>query len=532
MNRLTLCLLLSFSLTCTWVWAQKKSQPLDILITNARIIDGSGNPWFNGEVGIKDGQIVLVGDAKGMKANQKIDAKGKIVAPGFIDVHAHVEGSIQARPVAENFLYDGVTSIITGNCGNSSEDLDDFFRELTKSGISVNVASLVGHNTVRGEVMGTVNRAPSDKEQKKMEKLGEKAMEDGAVGLSTGLIYIPGTFAKTEEVVGLARVVKEYNGVYASHIRKEDHEVLDAIDEAVNIGREADIPVQISHFKISGKTSWGKSVETIARVEKYREEGIDVTVDQYPYTASSTRLSVLVPSWAQSGGSDSFNIRLNDAETRSQIENDMKIMLDETGFSDFSYGFIANCPWNKEYNGKNISEVNVMMGKEKNVEQEIQTIIDLVKVGRRVQMVYHKMGEEDVQRIMQYPLSMVARDAGIPEFGTSSPHPRTYGSCGRVLGHYVRELNVIRLEDAIRKMTSLPAQRFQFTDRGLIQTGKVADLVIFDPNEIRSEATFEKPHSYTKGMSYVLVNGVIVIEEGKHNGRKPGVIIKGQGGTD
>ena len=527
MNRFTLSLLICFFAFSHLLLAQKKNKPLDIIITNARIIDGTGNPWFKGEIGIRDGAIVFVGKSNGQKAKRIIDAKNQVVAPGFIDVHAHAEGSIQARPIAQNFIYDGVTTIVTGNCGGSAKDLGDFFDQIEKKKTSINVASLVGHNTVRTAVLGTVNRAPSAEEQKQMEALVAQAMEEGAVGLSTGLIYIPGTFAKTEEVVGLAKSAAKYNGVYASHIRKEDHEVFDAIDEAVNIGKEANIPVQISHFKITGKNSWGQSDKMIEMVNNYRKEGIDVTVDQYPYTASSTRLSVLVPSWTLSGGNDSFNIRIDNPEMKAQIVKEMKAMLAETGFPDFSYAVIAYSPWDKNHNGKNISEVNQMNGREATIDEEIETIIEMVRKGRRVQMVYHKMGEEDVQRIMKFPLSMVARDAGIPNFGAGNPHPRSYGSCGRVLGHYVRELGVLTLEDAIRKITSLPAQRFQFNDRGLIQPGKAADLVIFDPEEIRSEATFKKSHDYTKGMSYVLVNGTVVVDEGEHNGKRPGVVLRG-----
>lgn len=499
----------------------------DILITNAKIVDGTGNPWYLGDVGIRKGKITGMGDLSGSKAKRVIDAKGQVVAPGFIDVHAHVEGSIVSNSTADNFLYDGVTTLVTGNCGGSELNLQEFFQTLEKNGTSLNVASLIGHNTVRTEVMGTANRAPSAAELKRMQGLVEQAMKNGAVGMSTGLIYVPGTFAGTYEIVELAKVAAEYGGIYASHIRNEDSNVFDAIEEAVTVGREAKMPVEISHFKITGKNEWGKSNNMIDQVLQYRQEGIDVTVDQYPYTASSTTLAVLLPTWALAG--DSLKIWLADPATKAKIVQEMKTMLDKTGFGSYEYAVVANCSFKPEYNGKSITAINTLQKNTTTVDDEIETILELMMPGPRVQMIFHKMGEEDVQRIMQFPYAMVASDAGIPAFGRGAPHPRAYGTNARVLGHYVRELKTISLEDAVRKMTSLPARRFNLTDRGLLLPGMAADIVLFDPNKIIDKATFEQSHAYAEGMDYVLVNGIPVIENGKHNGAKPGKPLKGNG---
>ena len=521
MNKQLILLALTFISLSTSLLAQ---DTIDILIQNAKIIDGTGNPWYIGDIAIHQNKIVAIGHVE-VIANKTIDAKGLVAAPGFIDVHAHAEGNLTANPEAKNFLYDGVTSIITGNCGGSRVNIKSYFKEVSQKGVSINVGTLIGHNSIRKSIMGNEDRAPSPDELKSMQALVEQAMKDGAVGLSTGLIYLPGTFAKTDEIVALANIVQQYNGVYASHIRNEDYRVFEAIEEAVEIGKQAHVPVQVSHFKITGKTSWGRSDEMIEMIENYRKAGIDVTIDQYPYTASSTRLGVLMPSWAREGDILDLNKRLNDKTTKAKIIQEMKEVLQQMGFENYSYAYIANCTFNRALNGKNISEANAYFGRDTTLDNEIATIFQLLRKGIRVQMVYHKMNEEDVKRIMQYPFSMIARDSGVPAFGKNVPHPRTYGSCARVLGHYVREEKTIRLEDAIRKMTSLPAQRFQLKNRGVLAIGNIADVVLFDAEKIHSPATFEKPHAYSVGMRYVLVNGQLVIEDGLHNGTKAGVVI-------
>ncbi len=498
----------------------------DYLIRGGKVVDGTGNPWYYADVGIRKGKIVAVGQLDAQKARHLINATGLVVAPGFIDVHTHIEGSIFRHPDAHNYVHDGVTTVITGNCGGSVTDVRGFFKKLRKTGASVNVATLVGHNAIRRAVMGEANRKATPAELAQMQQLVARAMAAGAVGLSTGLIYVPGTYAPTEEVVVLARTARRHGGIYASHIRHEDWRVFDAIAEAVHIGRQAHTPVHISHFKISGKADWGASARMIDTIEAWRQRGVDVTVDQYPYTASSTSLDVLLPSWVFSGRRDSMRARIADASVRAQIEAEMIDMLAKTGFADYSYAVVARCPEHPEYAGKNLAEVTALRGLDPNeLAAQRQTIFELVVLGR-VQMVYHKMSEGDVQRIMSWPLSMVASDAGLPTFGEGAPHPRNYGTNARVLGRYVRQLGLLHLEEAIRKMTSMPATRFGLEKRGMIRPGWAADLVVFSEREIADQATFEQPHAYPVGIYFVFVNGVPVIKNGQHTGRRPGQPLK------
>ncbi|HEX5172394.1 MAG TPA: D-aminoacylase [Cyclobacteriaceae bacterium] len=504
-----------------------RGQAYDLLILNGRIVDGTGNSWYRGDVAVKDGKIVKIGRIKA-DADTIIDARGSIVAPGFIDVHTHIETNEFNVPTADNFIYDGVTTVITGNCGSSNVDIGKYFFKLDSAHLSVNVASLIGHNSVRREVMGESMRNPTPDEQHQMEELVASAMRNGAVGLSTGLIYVPGTYAKTDEVIGLAKVASKYEGIYASHIRDEGDFVSDAVSEAINIGREADIPVEISHVKVTYKPNWGRSQETIALVEKARREGFDVTIDQYPYIASSTSLSTVVPSWVFSGGGDSVKFRLDDSETRRKIKMEMVTALKKKKMKDFSYAVVARYLQDSTLNGKNISEINRLKGRKTNAMNEAETILEMIVHGR-VQMVFFSMNEDDLKRILRYPFNMIASDAGIVTFGYGVPHPRAYGTNARVLGKYVREDHIIPLEEAIRRMTSLPAQKFKLNDRGLIHEGMAADIVIFDERKIKDQATFSSPHAYASGFEYVVVNGKVTLNEGRHTGRRSGKVLFGPG---
>lgn len=501
----------------------------DLIIHHGRIVDGSGNPWFLGDIGIRDGRIARLGDLSGATAPQVIDAKQRIVAPGFVDVHTHVEESIIKHPTADNFIYDGVTSIISGNCGNSKTDLAAYFGELRKTGIALNLGTLVGHNSVRRAVMGMEDRAPTPEEMAQMEALVARAMEEGAVGLSTGLIYTPGTYAQTDEVAGLAKVAARYGGLYATHMRNEGDKVLDAINEALTIGREAALPVEISHFKVSNKRFWGQSRRMLEMVEQARRQGLDVTVDQYPYTASSTSLNVLLPSWALAGGMEKLKERLNDPAMRKRIAAEMKERIRKVGGrKHLDYARVARAEWDPSLEGKTITDITREKGRRAKLEQEIETVLEMAPRGH-TQMVYHGMSEEDVGRIMQYANTMIASDAGVIEMGQGKPHPRAYGTNARVLGRYAREKGLLRLEDAIRKMTSLPAQRFRIYDRGLLREGMWADIVIFDEGEVADLATFEQPHANARGLAYVLVNGQLVLAEGRHTQALPGKILYGKG---
>jgi N-acyl-D-amino-acid deacylase len=504
-------------------------EPYDLLIKNGKIIDGTGNSWYYADVAVKDGKIVSIQKNINATANKTIDAKGLIVAPGFIDVHGHIEGGVFENPSAHNYIYDGVTTVITGNCGGSAEDLNYFFFKIDSIQTSINVASLIGHNTVRRMVMGNENRLATPEEQRRMEALIAKGMKDGAVGMSTGLIYLPGMYSNTAEVIGLAKETAKHNGIYASHIRNEENNVTDAINEAIDIGKAAFIPVQISHFKISGPANWGRSSETLALIEKARAEGFDVTIDQYPYTASSTNLGVRLPDWALAGGQDSLVKRINDPVVKQQIINDMLAQLKRYKYKNYSFAVVANHSTDTSLNGKSIAEINLLKGRKPKAREEALTILDLMLAGG-AQMVYHSMNEKDVQFFMKYPYNMIGADGGVAT-GRGMPHPRTYGTNARVLARYVREQKIISLEEAIRRMTSLAAQKFQLKDRGMIKEGMAADLVIFDEATVQDNATFEQPHQFSGGFHFVLVNGKVVIDEGKHTGVRSGKALKGSGGN-
>ncbi len=498
----------------------------DVLITNARIVDGTGNPWIWGSVAIRDGKIARVGRVSGTAA-QTIDAKGQILAPGFVDVHGHTE-DIFNNPTAENFVRMGVTSIITGNCGGSAGDIGQFLGQFGEKPLAVNLGALIGHNTVRREVVGLDNRAPTAEEQSKMNALVHKAMKDGAVGLSTGLIYVPGTFAKTEEVVELAKVASQYGGTYASHIRNEGNEVVEAIKEAINIGEQAKMPVEISHFKISSRALWGQTPTTIGLVEDARRRGLQVTVDQYAYPASSTSLDARFPNWAVAGGREEGKKRLADPATKAKIIAEMKEWLKKSKFKDFDFAYVASYRTNPAFNGKNIAQITQEVRGRKKLDDQLEQIFDMYSNGG-AQMVYRVMDEADVQAIMKQPFTMIASDSGVRQFGSGVPHPRGYGNNARVLGKYVRELKIISLEDAIRKMTSLPAQTFNLRDRGQIREGFAADIVIFDEKTVGDKSTYENPHQYSEGFSHVIVNGKLVFEGNKLTGTMSGQPLFGPG---
>jgi N-acyl-D-amino-acid deacylase len=502
------------------------AQTCDILIQNGKVVDGTGNSWFMADVAVQDGKILAIGYLKNYDARVRIDATGQIVAPGFIDVHAHIEGGERTNPTADNFIYDGVTTVVTGNCGGSSPDMAAYFKRIDSTRISLNVASLIGHNTVRRAVMGDANRQATADELTKMKSLVEQAMKNGAVGLSTGLIYVPGTYANTEEIVQLSKEAARFGGVYASHIRDEGDHATDAVSEAINIGRQAKIPVEISHFKVTYKPNWGKSITTLELVEAARREGIDVTIDQYPYVASSTTLDITLPTWAFSGGRDSLKFRLANTVQRAKIKKEMLKMQAEKQSSSYSYAVVARFQPDSTYNGKSISQINLLKGRKATAANEVETILDLIGATNRTQMVYFSMNEEDIERIMKYPFNMIASDAGIVKFESGVPHPRAYGTNARVLGRYVRDKSVTRLEEMIRRMTSLPAQKFDLRDRGLLREGMAADIVIFDEQKVTDQSTYEKPHQYSTGFRYVIVNGQITIAEGKHNDVRAGKALR------
>jgi N-acyl-D-amino-acid deacylase len=519
--------LIALVFSCAF-FIQVNAQQPELLITNARILDGTGNSWFWGSIFISGGKISRierVREPEGQRDNVRvINANGLIACPGFIDVHAHIESNIFDKPTADNYIFDGVTSVVTGNCGSSFSDISEYFRKMDSMTTSINIASLAGHNTIRSQAMGMGNRQASPEEMKKMEELMTKAMKDGAVGLSTGLIYLPGTFANTDEVVNLAKVASTYGGVYATHMRNEGLKVTDAITEALTIGKQANLPVQISHFKVSGPANWGKSTTTLNMIKQARLEGYDVTIDQYPYTASSTNLATQVPDWALDGGLDSLRVRIKDPKTREAIKKQMKENKEEGKNKNFSFAVVAFYASDTTLNGMNISQITKLKGRKVKLMNEAETILQMLEKGN-AQMVYHSMNEEDVKYFQAYPFNMPAAD-GSTQTGRGVPHPRSYGTNARFLARYVRDMKVTTMEDGIRRMTSLPAQKFGLKDRGMLKEGMAADILILDENKVQDMATFEKPHQYSVGISYVIVNGKIVVDDSKHTGVRSGRSLK------
>jgi N-acyl-D-amino-acid deacylase len=497
----------------------------DLLIRGARVVDGTGSPWFRADVGVRDGSIAAVGSLGEASATRVVEARELILAPGFIDVHTHVEDEVENLPDAANYLRDGVTTIVTGNCGGSKIDLAAFFARLEQLGLGPNLASLIGHNAVRRKVMGSDDRHAEPGEITAMQALVDTAMRDGAVGLSTGLIYVPGTYAGTDEVIALAQVAARHGGVYATHLRSDGLKVMEAIAEAIEIGTKARIPVEISHFKVASPKMWGRAEEIIALVERARLGGVDVVVDQYPYEWSSTGLSTTLPSWALAGGQDKLVERLRDGATRSRIADEMARQLKAEGYRDYSYAVVASFEPDRSLEGKSISEINKLKGRRRGVKLEIETILGLMEQGG-ARMVFHKMSGGDVERILRYSNAAVASDGRIIAHGVGVPHPRSYGTNTRVLGEYVRRRKLLTLEEAVRRMTSLPARTFGFNDRGLIRAGSVADLVLFDPERVSDTATFERPHGYSVGFALVLVNGTAVVEDDTLTGARPGAILR------
>ena len=485
----------------------------DLLIMNARIADGTGAALKNGSIAVKDERIVAVGQVKG-SATTEIDAKGKVIAPGFIDVHTHSE-RITENPVAENFLRMGVTTIVTGNCGGSRTDAAKFFQELREKHVALNVATLIGHNSVRQQVMGgSFIRPPSAVQLEQMKSLVAKAMNDGAVGLSTGLIYTPGTYAKTEEIIELAKVASAHGGVYASHMRHETDRIFIALDEFTRIAREANIRAELSHIKLSGPSAWGKGDEVIAYLEKARASGLKITHDQYVYTASSTGLRQLIPDSALEGTREDFVNRLKHPAQKAEIIKKMKDTLKRSGRSDYGYAVIARLPFDSALNGKSIVEAAQMRRGAATLDDQIEMILDIEARGGG-SGIFHGMSEDDLRIFLRHPLTMIASDGGPRTLGEDVPHPRSYGNNARVLGRYVRDLKMLTIEEAVRRMTSLPAETFRLKDRGVIKAGAFADLVIFDQEKVSDPSTFDDPHHYAEGFTDVIVNGAVTIRDGK-----------------
>lgn len=507
-------------------------ESFDIIIRGGRVVDGSGNPWVKTDVGVVGDRIMRIGDLSAATAPREISADGLVVAPGFIDPHTHARRGIFQVPTANNALLQGVTTLTEGNDGSSPLPVGEHLERVADTGISPNWAVFVGHGSVRNAVIGRDDRDPTAEELDQMKALVVTAMEEGALGLSTGLFYVPGAFSSTEEVIALAGVVAGYDGIYISHMRDEAHGLLDSVRETIRIGEEAGLPVQMTHHKAIGRDVWGQSTESLALVDAARQRGVDVTIDQYPYTASQTFLAALLPQWAQSGTRNEMLARLRDPETRRRIKSEIAWRIEhDRGGGDPANVVIGLCEWDRSLEGQSLADILTGRGLDVTTEAAADLTMEIVARGG-ARAIYHAISEEDVERIMRHPAAAIGSDGGVSVFGDGVPHPREYGTFARVLSRYVRERKVLTLENAVRKMSSATAQRLGIQDRGLLREGFFADIVVFDPDEVQDLATFEDPHQYAVGVQSVLVNGVLVVDGGEHTGARPGRVLRGPGYRD
>jgi len=499
----------------------------DIIIRGGTVLDGTGNPGYRADIGIKGRKIAAIATRLKGRGAKTIDATRRCVCPGFIEIHSHCDQEILDAPEAPNYIRQGVTTVVGGNCGFHKFPLRKLFGGLSKLRRTVNFGCYAGHGTIRKQVLGLATRRPSPTEMKRMCALLEREMRAGAMGLSSGLIYIPGRYSKSPELVRLAASAAKHGGLYASHIRSEGANIMAAVKEAILIGRKNRMPVEVSHVKLSGKKVWGKTSAVAALVEEARARGLDVTLDQYPYTASSTSLAILLPGWAMVGGKTALRERVQDPALRRKIRADMS----HTRYSEgerLRNTYIARYRPNPKIEGKNLAEILRMFGKKPTATNGAQLVIDLETEGD-ASAVFFTMNEQDVESFMRLPYVMVGGDSRIQTKGRGVPHPRSYGTFARVIARYVREKKTIRLEDAIRKMTSLPAQTLRLNGRGLLKQGMYADMAVFDYARIADKATFQKPHQYAAGIPFVLVNGEPVVEKGRFTRARPGMILYGPG---
>src|SRR5580698_3257183 len=538
--------------------ALAQSLAFDLVITHGHIIDGTGSPWYSGDLGIRDGKIAAIGNLSAAPRKRTIDAAGKVVAPGFIDMLGQSELTILVDPRLPSKIFQGITSEITGEGGSIAplndaiiqsdhsgydhykitpdwRTLHQYFARLEKQGMGINLASYVGATQVRRMVLGDDDKQPTPAELAQMQSLVHDAMKDGAVGVSTALEYAPAPYAKTEELIALAAEAGKFGGIYSTHMRNESDSVLEAIDEALRIGREAHIPVEIWHLKVAGKNNWGRMPEVVAKINAARAAGADVTADTYAYTAWYNDFSAFIPPWAHDGGTPKLVERLKDPVARARIRKDMTTPSRDwdnewqeiPGPEAIMIGAVEN-PALLSMQGKRLSEIAKLWNKD-----PIDALFDFLIEDALSSVAVFGMSQPDVTLALQQPWVAIDNDSSgtSPEgiLGQEHPHPRAYGTFPRILRKYVREDHSLTLEDAIRKFSALPAQRLRLTDRGVLKAGMWADVVIFDPATVRDLATFENPNQLSQGMDYVLVNGVPVIDQGKMTGEKPGKVLRGAG---
>jgi dihydroorotase/N-acyl-D-amino-acid deacylase len=500
----------------------------DLVLRNGRVVDGSGSPWYRADVAVSDGLIVEVARAIPGTARREIDVADRVIAPGFIDVHSHGGGGIFEVPTADNYVRQGVTTLIAGPDGSSALPIGPWLDSLAALPRTVNMGTMVGQGTIRSRVMGSVNRAATPEELDRMRALAEEAMRAGAFGLSTGLFYVPGTFTPTEEVIELSRVVGRLGGIHKSHMRNEAAGVVESVRETIRIGEDGGLPTQVTHHKVIGPGYWGASTETLRLIDEARERGVDVTIDQYPYTASATSIqAALLPAWALEGGMERARERLADPALRARIrEESARIIELERGGGDPDNVVISSCNWDASMAGRTLGDVMEMRGLEMSLHGAADAALWITEQGG-CGGIFHAIGEDDLVRIMRHPATMIASDGDVIVFGRARPHPRSYGTFARVLSEYVRERGVLGLEEAVRKMSAFPAQRMGLRDRGLIRPGMVADIAVFDPMAVRDLATFEEPHRYAEGFSLVIVAGDIVLEGDRITDARPGRVLYG-----
>lgn len=504
----------------------------DYLFINGMVVDGLGNPSFQAEVAVKENQIVKISKAPLPRESAKevIDIEGMVLAPGFIDNHAHIQTTIHEHPLAENFTRQGITTIMASlHSGDQPWPLDEYASSLE---VAPNVGFFAGHTWTRKTVIGMDNRPPTPEELDSMRYYVEESMKQGALGLSTGLLYVPANFAETEEIIELAKVASRYGGIYVTHMRNEATGLLASIRETIRIAAEANIPAQINHHKAVGVTQWGWSEQSLALIDSANAAGLDIRHDLYPYTASSTTSAILFPQWAFSGGQNAFAEVVNNPELKPKLERDMaRIFQTERTGNDLRRVQFRVLPSDPSYNGKTMGDLAADRGLPNNLETGLKLATELQLKGG-FSAIYHAMQEEDVIRIMQHPLAMIETDGDPVSYGRGFPHPRSYGAFPRVLARYVRELKVLSLEEAVKKMTSMPADQYHQPKRGRIREGAFADITIFDPETVTDQASYTDPHRYPIGIEHVLVNGRFVIRKGALTGERPGVWIKGPARPD
>jgi N-acyl-D-amino-acid deacylase len=547
---------LAFVLRSSLALAQSSS--LDLVVTHGHIIDGTGSPWYSGDIGIRGGKIAAIGNLGAVPRQRTIDAAGKVVAPGFIDMLGQSELTILVDPRLPSKIYQGITSEITGE-GGSIAPLNDamiqsdrsgyehfkitpdwrtlrqYFSRLEKQGMGINLASYVGATQVRRMVLGDDDKQPTPAQLEQMQALVREGMKDGAVGVSTSLEYSPAPYARTEELIALATEAGKSGGIYASHMRNESDAVLEAIDEALRIGREAHIPVEIWHIKVAGKDNWGRMPQVVAKINAARAAGADVSADTYAYTAWYNGFSAFIPPWAHDGGDAKLVDRLKDPATRARIRKDLQTPSKDwdnewqeiPGPDAIMIGAVENSNL-VPLLGKRLSEIAKLQNKD-----PMDALFDILIQDPSAEVAVFGMSQPDVTLALQQPWVAIDNDSEgtSPEglLGQAHPHPRAYGTFPRILAKYVREEKVLTLEDAIRKFSALPAQRMRLTDRGVLKAGMWADVVIFDPATVRDRATFDNPNQLSQGMDYVLVNGVPVLDQGKMTGALPGKVLRGAG---